>query len=455
MRALRIVEAGMKYMRAVGVLLSVVLTVEVACAAAKPVPAFPGAEGFGAVATGGRGGRVLKVTHLGRRGRGSLNWAVQQKGPRIVVFDVSGVIQGNVTINQSDLTIAGQTAPGAGVTLEGILATRYMIKPPVHNVIIRFLRVRPPVHGGKWHGGDCLQITRVKRLMLDHISTSWSTDESIDLAGSQQVTVQWCSLEESDPTGHDKGQHNYGMLLGYGGADTTIHHNLFAHHQKRAPIGSIETLDHRNNVIYNMLLPFIWSTGKEGGEPIKVNLVNNHFKAGPNVARAMRGRNFDRLNWNRKAAHLYASGNYLGWMGKVVDSKQGPKADKPWPAPPVGTQSHKEAYELVLKKAGCFPRDAVSERTIEEVRKGAGQWKRREPEGGLMAGLEPGAAPKDSDGDGTPDAWERAHKLDPKDPRDANRIVPAGASEADRHKGYTWIEFYINDLADALIPDDE
>lgn len=432
-------------------LVALVLAGCAAGAAQRPVVAFPGAEGFGAVATGGRGGRIVKVTNLKSRGPGSLNWAVQQKGPRIVVFDVSGVIKGSVTITQSDLTIAGQTAPGAGITIEGILSTRYQIKPPVNNVIIRFLRVRPPVHRGKWHGGDCLQITRVKRLMLDHISTSWSTDESMDLSGSQQVTIQWCALEESDPVGHDKGRHNYGLLLSYGGSDTTVHHNLFAHHEKRAPICSIEIVDHRNNVIYNMLLPFIWSAGQNQGRPIKINLVNNYFKAGPNVARWMKGRDFDRLNWNRKAANLHASGNYLEWMGKVVDTARGPRVEVPWPAPPVETQSHEEAFELVLKKVGCFPRDAVSRRTIDEVRKGTGEWRRLDPKGGLMVGLEPGTAPKDTDNDGMPDAWETAHKLDPNDPKDANSIVPAGASEADRHRGYTWIEFYINDVADKLV----
>ena len=102
-----------------------------ALADTKALPAFPGADGFGAVATGGRGGRVIKVTHLEPRGPGSLNWAVQQEGPRIVVFDASGVIKGDVTITESDLTIAGQTAPGAGITIEGIVSTKYGIESPV------------------------------------------------------------------------------------------------------------------------------------------------------------------------------------------------------------------------------------------------------------------------------------------------------------------------------------
>ncbi len=422
-----------------------------ALADTKALPAFPGAEGFGAVATGGRGGRVIKVTHLEPRGPGSLNWAVQQQGPRIVVFDVSGVIEGDVTITESDLTIAGQTAPEAGITIEGIVNTKYGIEPPVNNVVIRFLRVRPPMHKGKWHGGDCLQITRVERLIIDHVSSSWSTDESYDLSGSREVTIQWCALEESDPVGHEKGHHNFGLLLSYGGSNTTVHHNLFAHHEKRAPICSIETLDHRNNVLYNMLLPFIWHARETNGRPLKVNLVNNYIKDGPNVAATMKGRDFDRLNWNRTEANLYAKGNVLTWMGGVVDSKTGPTVETPWPAPAVKTHSAEEACELVLALAGCFPRDAVSRRTIEEVRNGTGAWRRLEPEGGLTADWPAGKPPRDTDNDGLPDAWELAHKLDPKDAADANGTVPAGVSKDDRHKGYTWVEFYVNDLADRLI----
>jgi len=419
--------------------------------AARPLAAFPGAEGFGATAVGGRGGRVIKVTNLNASGPGSLQAACEAEGPRIVVFDVSGVIKGNVTIKQPSITIAGQTAPGAGIAIEGMLTTPYRGTIDIHDVIVRFLRVRPPVHKGLWHGGDCLQITGVKRLMIDHVSTSWSTDESYDLSGSQAVTVQWCALEESDPVGHEKGRHNYGMLLSYGGADTTVHHNLFAHHEKRAPICSIETLDHRNNVIYNMLLPFIWHARDTGGRPLRVNLIGNYIKDGPNVLAAMKGRDFDRLNWNREEVNLCVEGNYLTWLGKVAGTTRGPKVAKPWAAPPVATQSADAAYRLVLAHAGCLPRDAVSRRTIEDVKNGTGSWGRHDPPGGLMQGLTPGKPPRDTDGDGLPDNWERAHKLNPADPGDANSIVPPGASTDDRHKGFTTIEFYINELADGLI----
>jgi pectate lyase len=418
------------------------------------VVAFPGAEGFGRVATGGRRGRVIKVTTLNPTGPGSLNEAVQAKGPRIVVFDVSGVIKGPVTITEPDLTIAGQTAPGAGITIEGILSTRYKLQPPANNIIIRFVRVRPTRPAGKSHSGDCFQLTNVDRLILDHCSCSWGNDENVDLCLSKNLTVQWCAIEESDPTGHDKGRHNFGMIIAYASKNITIHHNLFAHHSKRAPLIGAEVVDHRNNVIYNMLLPFTFH-GPEAnkirpGKPWAVNLVNNYFKDGPNAK--MQGRDLDRLMWNRTTAvEPYTAGNVLTWMNGVCDTKKEPKADEPWPAPPVATQSAKDAYEAVLAKVGCFPRDAVGLRTIKEVQDGTGAWKRREPAGGLMAGLTPGTSVKDSDNDGMPDAWETSHKLNPNDPKDAGGIVPEGASKGNRHAGYTWIEFYVNELADRLI----
>jgi hypothetical protein len=157
----------------------------------------------------------------------------------------------------------------------------------------------------------------------------------------------------------------------------------------------------------------------------------------------------------------YVEGNYYDPPGKVVDAwservrgvalKKCTKADKPWPAPSVTTEKAEDAYKSVMAHAGCLPRDAVTKSNIKDIRDGTGIWGRFEPKGGLMEGLTPGKAPKDSDNDGMPDEWEKAHKLNPSDPKDCNKIVPAGASKDDRHKGYTYIEYYINELADNLI----
>src|SRR5262245_10225900 len=147
------------------------------------LPSFPGAEGFGAVAKGGRGGRVLKVTTLRADGPGSLQAACREPGPRVIVFDVSGVIEGDVMIEHGDVSILGQTSPGAGVTIAGSLKTRYRARQPIDELVIRFLRVRPPKAAGA--SGDAIQLSENKRVMLDHVSCAWAADETIDIFGAQ------------------------------------------------------------------------------------------------------------------------------------------------------------------------------------------------------------------------------------------------------------------------------
>ncbi len=446
--------------RAVAGLLAVLLIIAAACAP-KPggaaargtaLPAFPGAEGFGAVSSGGRGGEVVKVTNLKTDGPGSLNWACRQEGPVTVVFDVSGVIPGNVVIRSSNVTIAGQTAPGAGITIEGMLVTPYKAKPPLHDLVIRFLRVRPRPVKKPGHGGDCLQITGVDRLMIDHVSCSWGSDENMDLCGSRNITVQWCAIEESDTVGHEKGQHNFGMIMGYAGRDATVHHNLFAHHKRRAPLCGLEVLDHRNNVIYNMRGTVSFHPTRMNqsrpGKPFRANIVANYLKDGADAPKQPFEGKPESI-WGYGKADVYAAGNHFTWSGGLVDPVKRP--GKPWPAPAVRTETAEKAFASVLASCGCLPRDAVGKRTIEEVRQKSGKWGRRDPQGGLLAGLTPGEAPKDSDGDGLPDDWEKAHGLNPADPADNVKTVPAGASAGDRHKGYTYVEYYVNELAERLI----
>jgi len=247
------------------------------------------------------------------------------------------------------------------------------------------------------------------------------------------------------------------MIIGYSKrGNVTIHHNLFAHHQKRAPLIGCEIVDHRNNVIYNMLLPFIFHpttmNRRRPGHPFRMNLIANTFKSGPNVHNHMKGRAFDKLLYNRPNVHLYNKGNTCSWLPpeKSVSTAK-PLSAQEWPAPPVKTQTAKASYELVLTQSGCLPRDAVSKRTIEEVRAGTGSWTRRPPKSGLLTGLTLTKPPKDTDNDGLPDTWERIRGLDPADASDAIKPVPVGASAKDRHKGYTWIEYYVNDLADRFI----
>lgn len=427
------------------------------------VPAFPGAEGFGASSAGGRRGRVIKVTNLNPDGPGSLQAACSAEGPRIVVFDVSGVIKApkrgkyhTISIGNSNITIAGQTAPGAGITIYGMLKTPYKIKPSLHDITIRFLRVRPPRPSAECSSSDCIQITDADRVILDHVSCSWASDENVDLCGSRDITVQWCAIEASDREGHRKGHHNFGMIMGYQGRDATVHHNLFAHHKRRAPLCGLEVLDHRNNVIYNMWSPLVWHpvrmNRQRPGKPFRANVICNYFRRGPRNKPDRIPQTLNEVMSKRSKVHLYERGNYFEWLKKTVSAQGEPKVAGPWPVPEVTTHSAERAYSLVLAGAGCFPRDIISRNTIKEVMTRTGEWGRHFPEQGLMYGLSPEEPPADKDRDGMPDAWETSRGLDPEDPEDRNRIVPDGASPGNRHKGYTYIEYYINSLADELIP---
>jgi len=416
--------------------------------------AFPGAEGFGAVATGGRGGRVIKVTSLKASGPGSFKWACNQKGPRIVVFDVSGVIDaggGAVKIGKfSNLTVAGQTAPGAGITVNGFIRVRpgYDFKDgdcPMDNVIMRFIRTRPNFHGAHSTSGDGFQLTKGTKWILDHASTSWSTDEAIQF--SVGGTVQWSACEGSALGWEGHHHHNYGPYFYATKHPQTFHHSLIAHATERCPAQSnTPLLDMRNVVVYNC---------QPGVQLGNSNAVGNYLKEGPGGPQNMRP-NLPPIRPGRpglsqhRSGKVYASGNVYKPL-KAPAKKLSDKGDTPIEAPTVTTHSAEEAYEMVMAHAGCLPRDAVSKKTFKEARTGTGFMGRYVPKEGLMEGMKPGEAPKDSDSDGMPDDWEKAHKLDPNDPADNTGIVPAGASENDRHKGYTYIEYYINECADKLI----
>ena len=241
--------------------------------------AFPGAQGFGALATGGRGGRVIKVTNLNLEGEGSLQWALDQQGPRIIVFDVSGVIDGDIYVSYGDVTIAGQTAPGGGITIAGRLFAEY--DESVQNIIVRFLRVRPPPLTGGSDGDqyDGIQFSRNARFILDHISVSWGSDETIDVYEADDATIQWCTIEESSVEGHSEGEHNYGLINGPDGHRISIHHNLFAHHKNRCPAVANGPADIRNNVVYDVQHGFVHHNESSGG----FNIVGNYYRQGPSA----------------------------------------------------------------------------------------------------------------------------------------------------------------------------
>ena len=260
------------------ILLLVLLLCGMPTMAADRLPAFPGAEGFGRYATGGRGGQVYHVTTLADGDQpGTLRHAIRQKGARTVVFDIAGTIflDSPLRITNDSITLAGQTAPG-----QGICIARHPVNVAADNVVIRYLRFRVGNEGGGEPDG--LGGSDHRDIIIDHCTVSWSVDETCSIYGNTDATVQWCLVSESLRTaGHKKGRHGYGAIVG--GRRMSFHHNLLAHHESRVPrLGprpgtqKDELVDMRCNVFYN------WAgNGCYGGEGMHINIVNNYYKPGP------------------------------------------------------------------------------------------------------------------------------------------------------------------------------
>ncbi|MCK4747771.1 MAG: pectate lyase, partial [Bacteroidales bacterium] len=238
--------------------------------------AFPGAEGFGAYAKGGRGGKVIYVDNLNDSGPGSLRVAVEDSVPRTVVFNVSGTIElkSDLVISSPDITIAGQTAPGEGICLKD-----YLLKVRrTHDVVVRFLRVRPGIADGK--PDDAINIDHSRYVIVDHCSASWSTDEVLNTwHGSHDITVQWCLL--SEPLNNSIHRPGHGYSASIGGKRASYHHNLLANAAGRNPSVSAgyegfgQVFDFSNNVVFN------WQSRTCDGKPEMVNFTGNYYKAGP------------------------------------------------------------------------------------------------------------------------------------------------------------------------------
>lgn len=433
--------------------------------AARPaaIPAFPGAEGFGAYTAGGRGGKVYVVTTLEDYDRddqpipGSLRAALESKEPTIILFAVGGNIElkRRLYIGHPYVTIAGQTAPGDGICLKG---NSLSLSNGNHDVVIRYIRVRLG-DVGRIGSGDAIGGRTCKNIILDHCSASWSIDECVSFYMNEDVTVQWCLVAESlYHSRHYKGEHGYGGI--WGGDRASFHHNLLAHHSSRNPRFEEGLTDFRNNVIYN------WGfKSAYGGEDGRINIIANYYKSGPATPRGVR----NRIMELELTGQYYIAGNFVaGYPGVTADNwlgvrgrgdfPPGHRARKPFEVAPVTTQTPQEAYELVLATVGAsLPRrDPVDARIIEEVRSGmahfGGVW--QQERGGLgiidsqdqVGGwpeLSSGPVLPDSDQDGMPDQWETAHGLNPADASDSS-----GDRDGD---GYTNIEEYIDSLAQPLI----
>jgi pectate lyase len=435
--------------------------------------AFPGAEGYGKYVKGGRGGDVYEVTNLNDSGEGSLRAAVEASGPRTVIFRISGTIEleSPLSIKNPYITIAGQTTPGDGICIK---------KNPVNidadHVIIRYIRVRL----GDESGGDYDAVSSryTKHIILDHISASWSVDETMSIYHCDSITVQWCIISESmSKSNHVKGSHGFGAIWGsnYG----TYHHNLLAHHTSRNPrmaSGSGYT-DYRNNVIYNWGYQSCYGGEKlQKGKPefdfSTFNMVANYYKPGPATQPGEVSYRIASPSFRTETDYgkWYIADNVVegnddvsadNWNGGVQTkiSFEKIKLDKPWPSMLINQQTALKAYHSVLENAGAIlpKRDAVDSRIIEETHgcfatyEGVSYKKENrvadpskicgiidtQKDVGSWPILKSVPAPKDSDHDGMSDDFEYANNLNKDDPNDRNII----ASD-----GYTMLEKYLNSI---------
>ena len=426
-------------------------------ALAGEVTAFAGAEGAGRLSLGGRGGAVLRVTNLNDAGPGSLRAAVEAKGPRTVVFDVAGTIQlkSPLKISNPRITIAGQTAPGGGITLRD-----QTLVIGADDVVIRFIRSRLGAESKV--EGDAIWISGGRRIILDHVSASWSVDETLSASaryteagqGFHDLTVQWSIIAESLARSiHVKGDHGYGSLIRGGqGSRISFHHNLWANHVARMPrpgnydgpdkdpIGPL--FDFRSNVFYN------WGKGYAGYNADKAtraayNFVDNAYVPGPDTGKRVI---FQESNLEAKG---YFAGNSMDgvvpadpWslVTFTIPEPAGYRLAAPLDVAPVAPESAEKAYERVLADAGASVwRDPVDRRIIEGVRSRQGKVINTEADVGGWPDLPAGKAPVDTDGDGMPDAWEKAQGLDPK--------KADGAAPAKDGSGWTNLELYLADAA--------
>ncbi len=409
------------------------------------LPAFSGAQGWGTDTPGGRGGKVIIVSNLNSSGPGSFSEAMLTPEPRIIVFQVSGVIVDpditGLAEEHSYVTVAGQTSPG-GITLKQTHGTTMQsYKEGFHDAVFRFIRFRGD---GNY---DNISFNEVHNIVVDHCDFSGASDEAFDITYSHHFTVSWSTIANSG-----EGQ-TYGMLLAYPPTShISLHHNFFAHHVTRGgphmhwenegpPDNGL--IDYRNNVAYNSetcrFLPI-----DKCGSTVQWNVVGNYFKAGPDTEEDCSGETAP-VNL-RDCAEVYEADNF--WIQKngesstdVLDLRYSEPliVDEPFPTPEVTTLPVQESLIAVLSRVGVWPRDPMNTRTVGEFNAGTGQL-RKIDDPLIESGDEPFA---DADKDGMPDVWEDEMGFDSEDGEDYNLDHDAD--------GYTNIEEYINDQANALV----
>jgi len=432
------------------------------------LPAFPGAEGYGRFAKGGRGGDVYHVTRLDDSGAGTLRDAIKTKKadvPRTVVFDVGGTIALKKELRVEGvrgLTLAGQTAPGGGIAVRDHGVRFYRCS----DIVVRHMRFR--LGDVTKTSEDVLAVGNddgvCRDIIFDHLTATWGIDGIMDVYFAENFTMQWCLFGEAlnNSTHYKKQPHAMLMSFRKTKGNISIHHNLLFSSRDRHPTlgggdpkqsNSNAVFDFRNNVIYNWEGACNLASGR-------FNLVGNYWRPGPNtdfrrdpfpIASKAEAHDVTTgyLNANVfESKPEWSADNYAAFQwgvrgGKYIGEVTPEKFKRPAELVPEidrpATQAAEEAHRLVLAAAGASkPRDAADARIIAGVADRTNRRIDSQSEVGGWPDLPSGAVAKDSDGDGMPDAWEKQHGLNADDPADGNATQP---------DGYTNLEHYLNGLA--------
>lgn len=457
-------------------------------------PAFPSAEGFGAGASGGRGGRVIYVTTLDADGPGSLREALEAAGPRYILFKVSGVIPAIADIVHGDVTIAGQTSPG-GVTVRGLECDGHYERNACDNLIVRHIRSRPAQYLDDNQSvlDDALRLDGVRNFIIDHGSFANAEDEAIQVSWASQGTIQNSILAETVGDHVDYG----GMLLNYSHPDhpqdnLSIHHNMWHRLGGRMPEITCEAsnypdltgeiadcaahplhLELSNNLLWDVGSN-IWYGPHVDADPerppyrLELNWVNNRMVARPDFPYAMMLHDVVEVPQNA----LYMQGNTLNLYPNLADeqllyccndfAQNNPNTDMGTAQrrttrhsfPPITYTPSDDLQSYMIRNVGAFPRDPQDQRYLASLKTGVIDPTPRDRSAARDAfalnfdRANPPPAPIDSDNDGMPDAWEQQHGLNP-NVQDHNgtelSVQLTGVA------GYTNLECYLNQLADSLV----
>ncbi len=464
------------------------------------IPAFPEAQGFGALQTsGGRGGQVMYVTNLNCTGAGSLNAALATPGPKYILFKVSGIIDCAAEILYGDCYIAGQTSPG-GIIVRGIVADDwYEPEGSARNFIIRHLSSRPNTAGVRpgtgWILDDALRLDAAHRVVIDHCSFANATDEAVQISRSSNITLQNCMLAETLGDHYPYG----GMLMNYSVSNhrldsISIHHCIWNRIGGRMPEMSCEIsaeapadqdcllnpqrTELSNNLFWDMPIQIWYSPGMSPSNSdspdhkVRMNFVNNHTVARNSYGGPMFNHNFLDVSGNQ----IFAGGNTFNLYPTLSDyglfyccndfNLYHPNTDLGVATllptrlnyPSISYTPTSQLVNYLACNVGAFNnhsperRNQMDRRLLQPVVNGIIA---TNPVNGidfyndafLLDFSSPPTAPLDTDNDGMPDVWETANglNLSVADHNGTNLSVALTGLA-----GYTNLECYLNQLANAI-----